>query len=111
MDWDWNDFILFAGVFVGTSIGAFINYTRKPAKQDSILTGVGLELGSRHQIELLIQETAGCRVQLARIAEALMDKNTASVNDRLEELAQQIDRLSQEERNIQERQRTPPRRR
>lgn len=87
--------ILGAG-FVGLvvilgAIGQYLRSLRQPAKQDPVLAGVGLELGTREQTERLI-------AAINRVADVLSDKNTAGINDRLEGLTEQVERLLEEDR-------------
>lgn len=71
-------------VIVG-AIGQYLRtYRARPTQLDPVLAGVGLELGNRQQADQII-------FQLKRIADALTDKNTADVNDRLDELAEKVD--------------------
>lgn len=69
-------------VIVG-AIGQYLR-TYRSSPPNPVIAGVGLELGNREQVERLIE-------QVKRIADALTDKNTADVNDRLEELAGKVD--------------------
>lgn len=92
--WD-NETITYVGVLVGTAIGAAVAYFRKapppPPSIEPALKSIGLELGNRQQTDQIIE-------QLKRIADALNDKNTAGITDRLEELAEQIDRMTEARR-------------
>lgn len=98
-----NEVLASAAFFVVSVLAAAWSYWRKPpalAKPDPVLTGVGLEFGSREQTERLIAE-------VKRIADALTDKNTAGINDALEDQSDRIDRLM----TILEGKPVPPRRR
>lgn len=84
-----SEAVTLAGVLIGTALAAYIGYFRKnaaPPPTDPVLTSVGLELGNRKQIDQIITE-------LKRIADALTDKNTAGINERLDHLAETVDAL------------------
>jgi len=71
-------------VIIG-AIGNYLRVLRRPSA-DPVLAGVAGGLTDRDQMERLI-------AQVTRIADAISDKNTSSINSRLEELADAIDHL------------------
>jgi len=82
------------GILIGAAVAMLAGYYgprvfgRAPLKQDSVIASVGVELGNREQMERLISE-------VKRIADAITDKNTAGINDRLEELAAQLEAMNE----------------
>lgn len=94
--------------FVLAGLWAYFRPQRRPATQNPVLTGVGIELGNREQTERLIGEVHGCRIAL----EALADKRVDEMEDMHKALLERMD--AQERREEQEEQRPrrqPPRRR
>lgn len=75
-----------AAVAVVIAVAAVGNYLRslKKTSPDPVLAGVGGGLAEREQMERLI-------AAINRIADIMADKNTASINDQLRELAERID--------------------
>lgn len=71
-------------VIIG-AIGNYLRALRRPPP-NPVLSGVGGGLAEHEQMERLIFE-------MKRIADALTDKNTSSINSRLEELADAIDHM------------------
>lgn len=71
-------------VIIG-AIGTYLRNLRKPVA-DPVMAGIGGGFVDREQMERLIYQTQ-------RIADALTDKNTAGINERLEDLAHSIDDL------------------
>lgn len=76
-------------------LGAVGNYLRTLRGGSNAVTTTPTHLGEPHQVDRIIAE-------LKRIADALTDKNTAGINDRLENLADRLDKIGT---------RTQPRRR
>ena len=77
-------------VIVG-AVGVYLRGRRLPAKVDPILAGVGLGYVEKEQMERLIAE-------VKRIADAITDKNTADINDKLEHLAERLDQIGPKRR-------------
>ena len=77
-------------VIVG-AVGVYLRGRRLPAKVDPILAGVGLGYVEKEQMERLIAE-------VKRIADAITDKNTADINDKLEHLAERLDQFGPKRR-------------
>ena len=81
------------------AVGQYLRSLRAPPPAaDPVLTGIGVELGNRQQLDLLIAE-------VKRIADALTDKNTAGINDRIDALTEIVARM------LAERPKPPARRR
>jgi hypothetical protein len=68
------------------AVGSYINSLRK-AVPNPLVAGVGGGLVDRDQMERLIQA-------VNRVADALTDKNTASINDKLDDLLEQVNQAS-----------------
>ena len=81
-----NDTLKSAAAFIAFVLAGLWAYFRVPNRPapSPVLTGVGLELGSREQTERLIE-------QVKRIADVLEDKNQAKIEDKLEDLAEKVD--------------------
>ena len=81
-----NEILLSAAVFVGTALAAAVAYAVKPkqSSQNSIITGVGMELGSRAQIDLLI-------AALYAIRDAIEAKNQNAVDRQFKEILNKLD--------------------
>lgn len=77
-----------AGVGLLVILGAIGNYLRtlKSPSRNPLIDGIGGGLVDREQMERLITE-------VKRIADAITDRNTSSINARLEELAEAIDHM------------------
>lgn len=69
-------------------LGALGQYLRslreKPKSPDPIITGIGVDLGSKEQTERLIKE-------VGRIADALADKKQSAIEDRIDDLAKIVE--------------------
>ncbi|RWG02585.1 hypothetical protein [Mesorhizobium sp.] len=76
----------YGGIIFLVAIGRYLSRPKEVAKVDPVITGVGIELGSREQTERLISE-------VKRIGDILTDKNTEGINDRLDALAATVERL------------------
>lgn len=87
---DTNELLTLAGVFVGGVIAGLVGYLRPKRQassmQDSVVTGVGLELGNRAQTEMVI-------AALHRIAAAIENKNQASLEDLLKGIHEDIEEM------------------
>lgn len=89
MDVDLNEVVTLIGVFAGTALAAYFGYFRQPKpprQQDSVLTGVGLELGNRQQLDMLI-------VAVNRVADAIEAKNQASLEDLLQDIKNDMEAM------------------
>jgi hypothetical protein len=76
--------VIGALVVIG-AIGVYLKTLRQP-KPDPLFSGVAGGLVDREQMERLIQE-------VKRIADAITDKNAATMTDKLDELADKIDHM------------------
>lgn len=85
---DINEALTFAGIFVGGLIAGLMGYyrTKKPGggTRDSVLTSVGVELGSKFQMDEVIKA-------LNRIADAIEGKRTTGMENMLRDLLQRVD--------------------
>jgi hypothetical protein len=87
-----NELVTLAGVFVGTAVAALIAYLKKPVPKpepNAIVTGIGLELGNRLQLDEM-------NMQLRRIADAaeiLADRKQAELSETLKELVEKVEDL------------------
>lgn len=103
-----KDIITLLGVFIGTTLAVALGYggkkvTAKPP--DPVVSGVGMELGSRAQIDMLIE-------QVRRIGDILEGKKTQGIEAKMEEMLEQIDRLATRQTDLEGmRGATAPRRR
>ncbi|MER9196416.1 hypothetical protein NKI13_24545 [Mesorhizobium australicum] len=98
----------YGGIILLAAVGRYLTLPRHAAKNDPVLAGVGLELGSREQTERLIGEVHGIRIAV----EILADRRTEEFQEMHQELLERMD--TQERRKEQEEQkprRQPPRRR
>lgn len=86
-----NEILTYAGVFVGGIILVLAGYKQKPKEQNTVVAGVGLELGNRAQMDMLITEVKRCADSLAVLA----DRKQAAIEDRLDEV---LERLEERER-------------
>jgi hypothetical protein len=90
-----NEILTYLGVFVGGVILTFAGYAKKPKppEHDAVVSGVGLELGNRHQMEMLIGETKRCADYLSIISASLAviaDRKQAAMEEKLDELLEQM---------------------
>jgi hypothetical protein len=91
--------------FVLAGLWAYFRPQRAAPPSNSILAGVGIELGNREQTERLISEVHGIRVAV----EILADRRTEEMEDIHRELLERLDR--QEEQEESGPRKHPPRRR
>lgn len=77
-------------VIIG-AVGVYLRGRRLVPKSDAVVAGVGLGYIEREQMERLIHE-------VKRIADAITDKNTADINDKLEHLAERLDQFGPKRR-------------
>lgn len=76
--------VTLAGVFVGGLIMGIRGYRpqsapQQPARFDPVLTGIGLEQGSHHQMEALTAEVAGIRRAIETLIEQGEDRRQAEI--------------------------------
>lgn len=75
-----------AGVFIGATVAGLIGYFRKrPQANDPVLAGVGIELGSRGQMDMLI-------AALNRIGDILENKKQSAMEAKLQDILERLDR-------------------
>jgi hypothetical protein len=86
-----NEIDTYAGVVVGGIILVLLGYKQKPKEPDSVVASVGLELGNRAQMDMLITEVKRCADSLGILA----DRKQAAIEDRLDEV---LERLEERER-------------
>ena len=77
-------------VIIG-AVGVYLRGRRLAPKSDAVVAGVGLGYIEREQMDRLIHE-------VERIADAITDKNTADINDKLEHLAERLDQFGPKRR-------------
>lgn len=102
-----TDIITLLGVFIGTTLAVLLGYrsTKATPKPDPVVSGVGMELGSRAQIDMLIE-------QVRRIGDILEGKKTQGIEAKMEEMLEQIGRLATRQTDLEGmRGATAPRRR
>ncbi len=80
-----NGVVVGAAGFVAAVMAALYGYMRKPKEPGvsvpSSVASIGLELGNRHQMDLLID-------QVKRIADVLENKRQSEIEDRLDHLTE-----------------------
>ena len=83
-----NEFLTYAGVFVGGLLMAIAGYRKKPppAATDPVVSSVGLEFGNRMQMDEMIAQLTRCADSLAILA----DRERADIKDALEDLLERI---------------------
>lgn len=85
---EFNEIVTSAAVFAGTALAAYFGYFRKvtPPPVDPVITGVGMELGNRQQMDMLITEVRGCRMAL----EAIADRKRSEMQETLEDIVERL---------------------
>lgn len=91
-----RDIALFIGVFIGGVITVLLGYKKPPAvkQPDPVIAGIGVELGSRIQIEELVD-------QVRRIADILEGKKTQGIETKLTDMIEAIDDLRRRQSDIE----------
>lgn len=103
---DTTDILTNIGVLVGTAVAAWIAYkTKNPYSRDqsqnSVVAGVGIELGNREQTERLIAEQKRCAdgiMQIASGVAVLADKKQAAMEVKMDEMQEVLERLAEREK-------------
>lgn len=68
------------------AVGQYLRSRQAPPALPPAIASIGADLGNREQMERLIAE-------VKRIADVLDDKNAAGINERLDALAEHVERL------------------
>jgi len=77
---------LYGLILLLAAVGQYLNRPKQTAKPDPVLGGVGLELGNRAQLDLLI-------TQVKRIADIMENKRQTEMEETLEELVAKVDAM------------------
>jgi len=88
---DQNELITLAGVFFGGLLAGAVGYFKKQkpvGAQTAVLTGVGMELGNKEQIERLIHA-------VEKIAKAIHDEEQDEFKLKMEHLLEALERAEQ----------------
>lgn len=100
---DVNEILTYLGVLLGGIILTLAGYAKKPkqSEPDMVVTGVGVELGNRMQVDQLIGETKRCADYLSSISASmavLADQKQAAMEDKVDEIKILMERLAEKER-------------
>jgi glutamate dehydrogenase/leucine dehydrogenase len=84
-----HDFFTYAGVFVGGIVLALAGYRKKPkpSEPETVVTGIGVELGNRHQTDQLI--AIGLRIAVS--LEMLADKKQAGMEAKIDRILEDLE--------------------
>ncbi|HTV67501.1 MAG TPA: hypothetical protein VMF90_03095 [Rhizobiaceae bacterium] len=85
--------ILLAAVVAGLAgyYGPRLRQPPAPVKIDPVVAGIGLELGNRQQLDLLIQA-------VNRVADVLDGKKTAGIEETLKEILERMEAVESRQR-------------
>jgi hypothetical protein len=88
-----NEILTYLGVFVGGVMLTLAGYGKKPKppEQESVVAGIGMELGNRMQTDQIIHELK----RIADSLEAISDRREAARDEMMREM---LERLEDKER-------------
>ena len=97
------EFATLAAVFVGTAVAAGIAYLKRPKTEDQnpIVAGIGMEFGSKLQIESAIGELKRIADYLSSISSSmavLADRKQAELHDQMDDMKALLERMAEKER-------------
>ncbi len=95
---------LYGALIALAAIGQYINRPKQPAKQDPVLTGIGMAFGDREQTERLIAVFARCAIAL----ETLADRRASELEDMHRQVMDRLDMQHRREEQEEPRRRPDP---
>jgi hypothetical protein len=93
-----------AAGFIGIVLATIVSYfMRKPTEQpapikEAVVTGVGLELGNRAQMDMLIGVNVRIADALEELVKVMEDRDRARMNVQMDKITELLIQLSEKER-------------